>query len=188
MMDINVTHPIRLTQLAVQYFVKHNIQDGQVLHVSSIAAQSGVLGVPMYAASKATISHFVRQLAGLQNPPADSGVPGIIINAVAPGMVWTPLWSESALAQSWMGGVPSDWLQPEEIAEGMWKLVTDPQYRKGGVVLEVTKGSLREVQILNDPGTPADKAREGLPTEKLIEHFVAGQKPVWDQVKSFQKS
>ena len=62
--DINITHPIRLTQLAISHFLKHNIP-GVVVHISSIAAQRPHLPCPIYVAAKHAISGFVRSLAQL---------------------------------------------------------------------------------------------------------------------------
>lgn len=65
-MDINVTHPIRVTQLAIDYFLRQKLGYGAIVLISSIAAQMAPFPVPLYAASKHAISGFVRCLAPLE--------------------------------------------------------------------------------------------------------------------------
>jgi 3-hydroxybutyrate dehydrogenase len=51
LLDINLTHPIRLTQLAIEHFVAHK-KGGNVVNITSIAGQLALLPTPMYIASK----------------------------------------------------------------------------------------------------------------------------------------
>jgi 3-hydroxybutyrate dehydrogenase len=88
MLDINLIHPIRVTQLAIRHFLEQK-KRGSIVHISSIAGQDASLPTPMYIASKWGISGFVRSLA-----PLERGL-GIRVTAVAPGVVKTPLWVES---------------------------------------------------------------------------------------------
>ena len=60
--------------------------------ISSIAAQLPILPIPLYAASKAAISSFARSMAELEPKY------GIRVNAVAPGLVKTPIWNEEELS------------------------------------------------------------------------------------------
>ena len=57
---------------------------GSVICVSSVAGMRGV-GRTAYAAAKAGIIGFVRSVAGQLGPQ------GIRVNAIAPGLVWTPM-------------------------------------------------------------------------------------------------
>ena len=91
-LDINITHPIRATQLAIAEFLKPS--DGsagassspkRVVHIASVASQIAALPVPLYIASKHAIDGFVRSLADLD-------ALGIRVNGVQPGIVKTPLW------------------------------------------------------------------------------------------------
>ena len=65
-LDLNIQHPIRATQLAIDYFQRQGHGHGVVVHISSIAAQMALLPTPMYVASKHAISGFVRSLADLE--------------------------------------------------------------------------------------------------------------------------
>lgn len=133
-------------------------KEGHVLLVSSIAAQTPTLTKPMYCASKAAVSMFVRSLAGLATPP--EGVPKVVVNAIAPGMVDTPLWKIGQEdMEGWQAGIedsPFDWLDPEEIAQEMLKMVmTDDERYKGGAVIERTKGKTRVVgEEMNEDEPP----------------------------------
>src|SRR5262249_61617336 len=57
---------------------------GSVICVSSVAGLRGV-GRTAYAAAKAGVIGFVRSVAG------QLGRQGIRVNAIAPGLVWTPM-------------------------------------------------------------------------------------------------
>ena len=86
---INLTHPIRATQLAFHYFLKQKLSQAVVLHVSSVAAQIESPVLPLYTTSKAGVSHFVRSMGFAEEKM------GIRVMAVAPGNVKTPLWRDA---------------------------------------------------------------------------------------------
>jgi 3-hydroxybutyrate dehydrogenase len=90
MLDINITHPIRVTQLAIAHFLNKK-QLGSIVHISSVAGQRSASPTPLYNASKHAISGFVRSLRGLEKRF------GIRVSAVAPGLIKTPLWTEARL-------------------------------------------------------------------------------------------
>lgn len=79
-LDINVTHPIRLTQIALQYFIKEK-RKGSIVHVSSVAGQIHGIFTPMYFASKHAIHGFVRSLGPLEEDF------GVRVTAIAPGLI-----------------------------------------------------------------------------------------------------
>ena len=147
MLEINVTHPIRATQLAIDHFRKEK-KGGAVVLLSSIAAQLPILPIPLYAASKAAISSFVRSMAALEPKY------GIRINAVAPGLVKTPIWSQNELA--WVDEKVDTWIGSERVAEVMLQMIEKEEY-VGGTVLEVGSEIVRKVEVLNDPGFGTEK-------------------------------
>ena len=169
-LEINITHPIRLSQMGIEYFMKEK-KEGHILLVSSIAAQTPTLTKPMYCASKAAISSFTKSLGPLAAPPEGREIPRIVVNAIAPGMVWTPLWyTDQEDMKGWAAGGgkhppkdgPFDWLMPEEIAEEILKMVmTDDERYKGGNVVERTLGKTRVVGTPND-----DIGADGKPDPK----------------------
>jgi 3-hydroxybutyrate dehydrogenase len=162
-LDINITHPIRVTQLAISYFLSakpgvSTENPKSIVHISSIAGQSTSLATPLYHASKHAISAFVRSLAQLENTL------GIRVAAVAPGIIKTPLWTEEKLA---IIKAEDEWVFPEDVAEVMVDLVDKTEVSTrfgespeqgetvklgGGSIIEVSKGHLRDVQQFNDPG------------------------------------
>lgn len=155
-LDINLAHPIRATQLAlVEFLNPARAAEGErragpqnpkrVVHVSSIAAQAAAFPVPLYTASKAALSGFVRSLGLLD------GAVGVRVCAVAPGVVRTPLWTEHAEKMHMVDEGADEWVEPGEVAEAMVRCAEDGDL-PGGTVLEVGKGTTRRVEILNDPG------------------------------------
>jgi NAD(P)-dependent dehydrogenase (short-subunit alcohol dehydrogenase family) len=89
--DINLTHPIRASQLAISRWL-NPIKDSKVgkasptnpkrlVHISSIAGQTPGFPFPLYIASKHAISGFIRSMAELD------GTLGIRVNGVAPGII-----------------------------------------------------------------------------------------------------
>jgi 3-hydroxybutyrate dehydrogenase len=167
LLDINLTHPIRVTQLAISHFLAADppasVKNPKtVVHVSSIAGQTSPLAVPMYNATKHAINGFVRSLAALEARL------GIRVAAVAPGVVKTPLWTGHEEKMKAVG-TKDAWVTPEEVAEAMAALVDKDEIGSvtgeadtgqkipisGGRILEVSKGRVRDVQAFNDPG-PGD--------------------------------
>ncbi|OBT75969.1 hypothetical protein VF21_05742 [Pseudogymnoascus sp. 05NY08] len=149
LLDINLTHPIRTTQLAISHFLAKK-KPGVVVHISSIAGQRPFFPTPVYVATKHAISGFVRSLAPLESVE-DSSLPKIRVNAVAPGVIKTPLWTENKEKLQMIDQSADDWATPEEVAQVMLDLVERDEY-VGGTVLEVGKGQVRRVEAFNDPG------------------------------------
>lgn len=79
-LDVNLTHPIRLSQLAIGHWTR-NGQKGCIVHVGSIAGYTSAINTPLYFASKHGLHGFVRSLAGLRDEL------GIRVGCVAPGSV-----------------------------------------------------------------------------------------------------
>ncbi|KAI9812290.1 MAG: hypothetical protein M1827_004739 [Pycnora praestabilis] len=152
--DINITHPIRVTQLAISHFLSPpNPQSTprasptnpkSIIHISSIAAQRTLLPTPIYCASKHAISGFVRSLASLEQRA------GIRVTAVAPGVIKTPLWTDHPEKMK-MIKENDKWISPEEVADVMLACVQE-EGNVGGTILEVGKGKIRKVEALMDEG------------------------------------
>lgn len=164
-MDINITHPIRTTQLAIAHFLRHreNGRARHIVHISSIAGQNAAFAAPIYVATKHAINGLVRSLAKLETL-------GIRITAVAPGVIKTPLWTEHPEKLKMVDDSVDEWVTPDEVAEVMLALVQQEQVGEiigdrsgrgpqfpvtGGTILEVSK-RVRVVNQFNDPG-PGDR-------------------------------
>jgi 3-hydroxybutyrate dehydrogenase len=162
-LDINLTHPIRTTQLAIAHFLRyqHNKKSKHIIHISSIAGQNPAFAAPVYVATKHAINGFVRSLAKLDKQFK------IRVTAVAPGVIKTPLWTDHPEKLKMVDEKSDAWVTPEEVGEVMLALVQQDkvseiigdktgkgqQYQvEGGTVLEVTK-LVRAVSAFNDPGS-----------------------------------
>ncbi|KAH7062230.1 short-chain dehydrogenase [Macrophomina phaseolina] len=167
LLDINLTHPVRATQLALACWLHPRAPaDGtrpaprragsanpkRVVHISSVAGQAPNFNAPLYGASKFAITGFVRCLAPLEARA------GVRVNAVAPGVIKTPLWTEHPEKLVVVDEGRDGWATPEEVAEAMLRCCED-EALVGGTVLEVGKGNTRVVDVYNDPGPDTDPRR-----------------------------
>lgn len=143
--DVNLTHPARLSQLAIGYWSQRQMP-GNLLHVSSIAGHTVSLGSPLYFATKHGLTALVRSLGDLKETL------GVRVSAVAPGAVMTPMLLEDPSKKMFLAdGGRELLLDPEEVARAMLQLCVDPEYGDG-TILEVTKGETRVVPLFNaDP-------------------------------------
>ncbi|KAJ5191623.1 uncharacterized protein N7498_010608 [Penicillium cinerascens] len=165
LVDINITHPIRVTQLAIAHFLRHkeNGRPKHIIHISSIAGQNAAFSAPIYVATKHAINGLVRSLAKLETLD-------IRVTAVAPGVIKTPLWTDHPEKLKMVDDSVDVWVTPEEVATVMLALVQQQQVSEtigdrsgrgpqfpvsGGTILEVSK-TVRAVGQFNDPG-PGDR-------------------------------
>ncbi|KAJ4365379.1 methylglyoxal reductase (NADPH-dependent) gre2 [Ascochyta clinopodiicola] len=186
-LDINLTHPIRLTQLAIFHFAAASppaslTNRKSIILISSTAGQKTPLAAPIYCASKHAINGFVRSLAPLQDKV------GIRVAAVAPGVVKTPLWTEHAEKSQAIEEGKDQWVTPELVAEVMMALVSRDSTTQnpdqsagdvfattvpivGGSILEVTTEHVRNVAAVNDPG-PAGRPGSTVSNMRALEDRV----------------
>ncbi|TEY48018.1 hypothetical protein BOTCAL_0299g00130 [Botryotinia calthae] len=145
-LNVNITHPIRLTQMGVEYWTSSK-RSGRVVCVGSVAGLVGLMETPLYHASKFAITGFVRSLAGLEEL-------GIRVTAIAPALVQTPIWSHQP---DKLAMLTSDqkWIARETVAEAMLELLTREEY-VGGTILEVTGSGTRVVKVTGDEGPTFD--------------------------------
>lgn len=154
-LDINLTHPIRMTQMAISRWL--NPPEGttmgkasatnpkRIVHISSVAGQVPGFLTPLYQSSKHAISGFIRSLEPLDQTLA------IRVNGVAPGVIKTPLWTEHPEKLQMISNESDAWVEPEEVAEAMLRCCEDDTVG-GGYVMEVVKGRTRRVDWKMDPG------------------------------------
>ena len=88
---------------------------GKILNISSVYAEGKACWkeLPAYGASKAAVSHFTQVMA-------KNLAPKILINALAPGYVKTPLWkntTEEQFQESGKEQLIERMILPEEIAQ-----------------------------------------------------------------------
>ncbi|KAJ8129874.1 hypothetical protein O1611_g3756 [Lasiodiplodia mahajangana] len=189
LLDINLTHPIRATQLALSLWLYprpegpskvSKTNPKRVVHISSVAGQIGVFGAPLYGASKFAISGFVRCLAPLEQHV------GVRVNAVAPGIVRTPLWVEHPEKSQWLDPGRDAWVTPEEVAAAMMRCVVDPEMASG-TILEVGKDVSRRVMARNDPGPDPDPKNGMVASNSGVKGVAEvlnwlGDKEIWGKI------
>ena len=83
--DINLTAPFSLSQLAILEFEKKNIPYGKIINFASMLAFFGGFTVPAYAASKGGVVQFSKALC---NEVASKN---INVNCIAPGYMATDM-------------------------------------------------------------------------------------------------
>jgi NAD(P)-dependent dehydrogenase (short-subunit alcohol dehydrogenase family) len=142
-LDVLVTHPVRATQLALDYFLRQKLGHGVVVNISSIAAQMPLLPITLYAMAKHAISGFTRSLAHLEETL------NIRVVAVAPGAVKTPFWYEEE--RNWIDESVDTWVSVEKVVDVMMELTTKKE-QVGSTILEVGVDVVRPVNELDDPG------------------------------------
>ncbi|KAJ1335926.1 15-hydroxyprostaglandin dehydrogenase (NAD) [Microdochium nivale] len=142
LLDVNLVHPIRLSQLAIGHWTTTK-SPGDLIHVSSMAGRMPFLATPMYMASKHGINGFVKSLGALKDAL------GIRVSAVAPGAVNTPMWADDPTKAAMSDGGKAIPLGPEEIAQAMLELFEDPALGDG-TILEVSLGKRFVVPLFSD--------------------------------------
>jgi len=192
LLDINVTHPIRVTQMAISHFLNSDKPSSTsnpktIVHIASIAGETASLPFPLYHASKHAIVGFVRSLADLQ------GTHGIRVGAVLPGVVKTPLWTDNPEKLK----IVSDddvWVTPEEVAQVMLAIVKDDETNssigddgakvaiKGGSCLEVLAKAVRDVPIFNNEGPNGQVGSSVSDAGKVYADVLSVLKPGWGKV------
>ncbi|KAJ5742907.1 transmembrane amino acid transporter protein-domain-containing protein [Penicillium manginii] len=193
LVDINITHPIRTTQLAIAHFLRHreNGRPKHIVHISSIAGQNSAFAAPIYVATKHAINGLVRSLGKLERL-------GIRVTAVAPGVIKTPLWTDHPEKLKMVLDSSDEWVTPEEVGEVMLALVQQEQVSEvigdrsgkgkqftvsGGNIYEVSK-TVRLVNAFNDEGPgnrPGNTASDHATVEE--ESFGLLAQPGWGRSK-----
>ncbi|KAM3514819.1 hypothetical protein MY11210_001543 [Beauveria gryllotalpidicola] len=163
-LDINLTHPIRATQLALQHWLKPENAAQQtpespkrVVNIASIAGYTPVFPSPLYVAAKYGVIGFTRSLAQLD------AAAGIRVSAVAPGAVSTPMINEHP--DDLVDADTDALVTPQEVAEAMLSLVESEEHA-GGTILEVGAAYTRTVSVWDDPG-PTQAPRQGTTLSKM---------------------
>ncbi|KAH6605521.1 hypothetical protein Trco_004674 [Trichoderma cornu-damae] len=163
-LDINLTHPIRLSQLAIAHWTSRRIP-GSLLVVGSMAGYVHGIGSPLYFASKHGVHGFVRSLGPLRDTV------GIRTAAIAPGAVNTPMWSGDPDKKKMMNADDIA-ASAEDVADAMLELLENPQYGDG-TILEATAKGTRVVPAFNAP--PPDVEDGG------ISEYEAGVARRWEK-------
>lgn len=198
LLDINLTHPIRVTQMAISHFLAADPPSSaenpkSIVHIASIAGESASLTFPLYHASKHGVQALVRSLADMEH------LCGIRVTCLMPGVVKTPLWTDNPEKLQIVKEGKDVWVTPEEVAQVMLACVKDIEISsiiegsanangvgdkemiqiKGGSCLEVLAGTVRDVPMFGNIG-PQATGRKGASVsdgEKIYKEVLEELKP-----------
>lgn len=136
-LDVNVTAPFLIAQAAARLMVAQG--GGRIVNITSVAAELGFKQRSAYNASKAALTMLTKSIA------LELGGRGIRCNAIAPGMIETPINSaylkESALTGIILDGTPvGHWGQPADVAAAVVFLSSPAADFVNGAVLAVDGG------------------------------------------------
>ncbi|WPU99639.1 SDR family oxidoreductase [Mucilaginibacter sp. cycad4] len=135
----NLTSVFAISREVVKTMLKAG--GGNIVNISSMAAQYGIPYVIAYTASKTAIEGMTRAMATELSPQ------GIRVNCVAPGFIATDMSAKAldndpARKQKVMGRTPMGKLgEPADVAEAVYYLATDSAKYVTGVILQVDGGN-----------------------------------------------
>lgn len=132
-LDGNFMAPLMLTQ---KLLFKKSLRNGaSIVFLSSIAAHTGTVGVGPYSATKAALEGMIRCLA-LEIAPR-----GMRANALAPGMVDTPLVNQDRAWLEEKGKMyPLGLGRPEDVAYAAIYLLADVSRKVTGIRMHLDGG------------------------------------------------
>ncbi|KAF4452081.1 hypothetical protein F53441_5013 [Fusarium austroafricanum] len=172
---VNTMGPIRLAQIAMDYWLQNRDVQGNLLWVASCGAYLHASITPMYFASKAAIVSFVKSMGSTRKRF------GIRNAAVCPGGVDTPIFHPEYCRDHMPVGTLN--LTPEQCADVMFRVLTEEQYGDGNIVETMLVGNkesnsvnVREVPMeALYPTQVAEGAHNGLymADEKLAQQLDA---------------
>jgi NAD(P)-dependent dehydrogenase (short-subunit alcohol dehydrogenase family) len=139
--DLNLKGTFRAVKGAASRMVARG--GGSIIVVSSIRSQVVEPGQGVYAATKAGVLQMIRALA------SELGSKGVRANALAPGVVETPLTQQIKDIPDWYEayatkGALGRWAQPEEMAGGIVYLASPAGSFVTGSLLVVDGGWLAQ--------------------------------------------
>ncbi len=152
-LDVNVRALFRLSREGVTA-MRAARRGGSIVNLASIFGVTGFRGSSAYSATKAAVIGLTRNMA------ADYGLDGIRVNAIAPGIIETPLTKQRLASNPWfvdalVGGTPLGRVgRPEEIAAAVAFLCSaDAAYITGHTL--VVDGGFSATHFRPHPDDPA---------------------------------
>ena len=136
--DINILGVFRLSRWGVARMIKSG--GGAIVNTASVFGMIGAFNSAGYSMSKAAVIGMTRQMA------TDFGPSGIRVNAVAPGLIETPLTAERIKTETWRRQIMIEQCplprvgKPEDVARAVRFLASDESSFITGQVLAVDGG------------------------------------------------
>ena len=121
-LSVNLISVVRLSRKVLEHLPRPG---GRIVNISSIFGLTGFQGTSAYAISKAGVAQLTRQMA------ADYSAEGIRVNAVAPGIISTPMVDKRLANDDWFNRAMKDTTPagrvgtPEDIAGVVTFLCSD---------------------------------------------------------------
>ena len=148
-LDVNLKGNFRVLRAAGRAMTAR--QKGSIILFSSIRSQAVEPGQSVYAATKAGIVQLARTAA------AEFGPHGVRVNAIAPGVIETPLTAPIKANKDWYTAyaaktVLNRWGKPEELVGAAVFLASDASSYVTGSVLFVDGGWLAADGRFTPPG------------------------------------
>jgi gluconate 5-dehydrogenase len=136
-LDINLTAPFLLIQAAVPHLLRTG--RGRIVNITSVAAELGFKNRVAYNVSKAGLAMLTKSVA------LELAQQGIRCNAVAPGIIETPLnsdyFKDEAFVQVIRSNTPAAaWGRPRDIAAAVAFLSSDESEFVNGATILVDGG------------------------------------------------
>ncbi|KAF4338408.1 15-hydroxyprostaglandin dehydrogenase [Fusarium beomiforme] len=145
--SVDVLGPIRLAQIAMDYWLQNRNVQGNLLWVASIGGYLHLLQSPLYFASKAAIISFVKSLSTVRK------LFGIRNAAICPGVVHSPIFHPEYCRDR----LPPDTLAltPEQCANVMYQILTEEKYGDGNIIEAILIGN-KEASSVNVREVPLE--------------------------------
>jgi 3-oxoacyl-[acyl-carrier protein] reductase len=142
--DVNLRATFRMMRAAARH-LRDRGADGRraIVNIASVNGLRGFSGSANYAASKAGVVGLTRAAA------RELGPSGVRVNAVAPGLIRTPMTGPEGIRPGWTeqvaAGIPLGRIgEPEEVAEAVTFLASGAASYVSGQILVVDGGGLPE--------------------------------------------
>lgn len=137
-LEVNVIGLFRMARFAVR--AMQDAGGGSIVNVASIYAELGAQQSAGYSTSKGAVAALTRQMA------TDYGPQGIRVNAVAPGLIETPMTAERIRTETWRHRIFVEQCplrrvgQPDDVARAICWLASDEAGFVAGETLRVDGG------------------------------------------------